>query len=151
MLSRESSMSSLIFRRTATIGAAAYALALGGSLAAKEIEEARMQSASPSASASDPAGTPQLKSIDRGNLYRRMMQLGMLSQVLGYKLSVDTEGKAAQCSFSREFKSPFTKKRLCEAFIETTAFEPARDESGKAVAGTYEGEIEIASFFQPSR
>jgi len=139
-------MSNLIFRRTPMIGAAAYALALGGSLAAKEIEEARMQSALPSASASDPAGTPQLKSIDRGILCRRMMQLGMLSQVLGYKLSVDAEGKAAHCSLSREFKSPFTRKRLCEAFIETTAFEPARDESGKAVAGTYEGEIEIASF-----
>lgn len=144
-------MSNLVFRRTAMIGAAAYALALGGSLAAKGTEEARMQGASPSASASDPAGSPQLTSIDRGILYRRMMQLGMLSQVLGYKLSVDAEGKAAQCSFSRQFKSPYTRKRLCEAFIETTAFEPARDATGQAVAGTYEGEIEIASFFQPSR
>jgi hypothetical protein len=151
MLSRESPMSNLVFRRTAMIGAAAYALALGGSLAAKDVEEARMQAASPPASASDPAGSPQLKSIDRGILYRRMMQLGMLSQVLGYKLSVDAEGKAAQCSFSRYFKSPYTRKRLCEAFIETTAFEPARDATGQAVTGTYEGEIEIASFFQPSR
>ena len=110
-----------------------------------------MQAAATSPSASDPAGTPQLKSIDREILYRRMMQLGMLTQVLGYKLSVDAEGKTAQCSFSREFKSAYTARRLCAAFIETTAFEPARDETGKPVAGTYEGAIEIASFFQPSR
>ncbi len=144
-------MSSLIFRRTAIIGATAAALALGGPLAANEVDEARMQAAATASAESDQAGTPQLKSIDREILYRRMMQLGMLTQVLGYKLSVDAEGKATQCSFSREFKSAYTTKRLCAAFIETTAFEPARDEGGKAMAGTYEGEIEIASFFQPSR
>lgn len=148
-------MSNLIFRRIAMIGVAACALALGGPLAANEIEEARMQapSATPSATpaASDPAATPQLKSIDRPILYRRMMQLGMLTQVLGYKLSVDTEGKPVECSCSRSFKSAYTAKRLCAAFIETVAFEPARDETGKSVTGTYEGAIEIASFFQPSR
>ncbi|MCL9982610.1 MAG: hypothetical protein NBV60_05565 [Erythrobacter sp.] len=141
-------MSNLIVRRAAMIGAAAYTLALSGPLAANEIEEARMQ-ATPAAS--DPAATPQLKSIDRPILYRRMMQLGMLTQVLGYKLSVDTEGKPVECSFSRSFKSAYTAKRLCAAFIETVEFEPARDETGKSVTGTYEGEIEIASFFQPSR
>ena len=144
-------MSNLIVRRAAMIGAAACALALSGPLAANEIEEARMQAPSAGPAASDPAATPQLKSIDRPILYRRMMQLGMLTQVLGYKLSVDTEGKPVECSFSRSFKSAYTAKRLCAAFIETVAFEPARDETGKSVTGTYEGEIEIASFFQPSR
>lgn len=144
-------MSSLIFRRTAMIGATAAALALGGPLAANEVEEARKQAAATTSSASDPAGPPQLKSIDREVLYRRMIQLGMVTQVLGYKLSVDAEGKASECSFSREFKSAYTTRRLCAAFIRTTVFEPARDETGKPIGGTYEGTIEIASFFQPNR
>lgn len=94
---------------------------------------------------------PELTAIDYTVLYRRMMQLGMLSQQLGYTLTVDGDGKAVACSFSRRFKSPYTSKELCKAFIRTTQFKPARDGQGNAVIGLYEGEVEIASFFQPNR
>lgn len=97
------------------------------------------------------AKPPELASIDYKLLYRRLMQLGMLSQVLGYSLSVDADGKATDCRFSRRFKSRYTRDQLCTAFMESTRFHPARGASGAAVGGTYEGEIEIASFFQPSR
>ena len=92
-----------------------------------------------------------LEEIDYKLLYRRMMQLGMLSQVLGYSLTVDAEGKATDCRFSRRFKSAYTTKELCKQFLRVTTFEPARDAQGNPVVGTYEGEIEIASFFQPNR
>jgi hypothetical protein len=97
------------------------------------------------------AAAPVLTEIDYKLLYRRMMQLGMLSQVLGYTLSVDDKGEATDCRFSRRFKSRYTREQLCEAFRDATGFQPARDAQGIAVAGTYEGEVEVASFFQPSR
>ena len=97
------------------------------------------------------AAAPVQTEIDYKLLYRRMMQLGMLSQVLGYSLSVDAEGKVTDCRFSRHFKSRYTREQLCEAFREATEFRSARDAQGNAVAGTYEGEVEVASFFQPSR
>lgn len=97
------------------------------------------------------AAPPVLAEIDYKRLYRRMMQLGMLSQVIGYTLDVDAEGKATDCHFSRRFKSRYTREQLCEAFREATGFQPARDAQGNAVAGTYQGEVEVASFFQPSR
>lgn len=140
-----------MFRRLAMIAGAALALSFGTPAAANEMVDARMQAGEPAIPAADAVPGPQLKAIDRGILYRRLMQLGMLSQVLGYKLNVDAEGQTTGCSFSRSFKSRYTAKRLCDAFIETTSFEPARDDRGEAVEGTYEGEIEIASYFQPSR
>lgn len=94
--------------------------------------------------------SPELAAIDYKILYRRLMQLGMLSQVLGYSLTVSADGQVIDCNFSSTFKSRFTRKQLCKAFIETTAFEPARDADGNAVMGTYEDEVEVASFFQPS-
>jgi hypothetical protein len=97
------------------------------------------------------AQPPELVSIDYDMLYRQLMQLGMVSQVLGYSLNVDADGKASDCSFSRRFSRRYTREQLCKAFVTYTEFRPARDASGNAVAGTYEGEIEIASFFQPSR
>ncbi len=84
-------------------------------------------------------------------LYRQLMQLGMVSQVLGYSLRVDADGKATDCSFSRRFARRYTREQLCKAFVTYTELRPARDAAGNAVVGTYEGEIEVASFFQPSR
>jgi hypothetical protein len=101
--------------------------------------------------AAETAQAPELVEIDYKTLYRRMMRLGMVSQVLGYTLAVDEAGKPTDCELSRKFRSPYTVKALCKDLMATTTFEPARDAQGNAVAGTYEGEVEIASFFQPSR
>lgn len=101
--------------------------------------------------AAEDGQAPELVEIDYKTLYRRMMQLGMVTQVLGYMLAVDEAGQPTDCELSRKFRSPYTTKALCKELIATTTFEPARDVQGNAVAGTYEGEVEIASFFQPSR
>jgi len=94
--------------------------------------------------------TPQLTSINYERLYRRLVQAGMISQVLGYTLTVDAEGKPVGCSFSREFRMLVTERDVCRSFLRSVTFEPARDAQGNPVAGRYSGEIEIASFFQPN-
>ncbi len=106
------------------------------------------QDAAPDAQVGQP---PELVAIDYKALYREMMRLGMVSQVLGYTLTVGSDGRPADCRFSRRFKNRYTRRQLCQAFRNTTTFRPARDGQGNPVIGTYEGEIEIASFFQPSR
>lgn len=97
------------------------------------------------------AQAPELVEIDYKTLYRRMMQLGMVTQVLVYTLAVDEGGQPTDCELSRKFRSPFTVKELCKELMATTTLEPARDAQGNAVSGSYKGEVEIASFFQPSR
>ncbi|WP_086608312.1 hypothetical protein [Erythrobacter donghaensis] len=95
--------------------------------------------------------TPQLVSINYERLYRRMVQAGMVSQVLEYSLSVDAEGKATGCRFGRDFRMLSTEREVCRSFLRSVSFEPARDDAGNPVAGTYRGKVEIASFFQPDR
>jgi len=109
-------------------------------------------SASPEASlaVSDPAQAPQITSIDYVRLYRRLVQAGLLSQVLGYTLTVSAEGKPVECSFSRDFRMLVTEREVCRSFMRSIAFEPARDAQGNPVVARYQGEIEIASFFQPN-
>lgn len=97
------------------------------------------------------AQAPQLVAINYERLYRRMVQAGMVSQVLEFSLSVDAEGKATGCSFGRDFRMLATEREVCRSFLRSVSFEPARDHAGRAVAGTYRGEVEIASFFQPDR
>jgi hypothetical protein len=106
------------------------------------------QDAAPQAEVGQP---PELVAIDYKVLYREMMRLGMVSQVLGYTLTIDTDGRTTDCSFSRRYKNRYTRDQLCKAFRRATTFRPARDAQGNPVIGTYDGEIEIASFFQPSR
>lgn len=119
-----------------------------GLILAGTVSPLHAEAASPAA---EGAQAPELVDIDYKTLYRRMMQLGMVTQVLGYTLAVDETGQPTDCELSRKFRSPYTVKALCKELMATTTLEPARDAQGNAVAGTYEGEVEIASFFQPSR
>lgn len=123
---------------------------LGTPVLAGDVADADV-SASVSGTADGAGQGPELAAIDYKLLYRRLMQLGMLSQKLGYTLTVGADGKPTDCEFSRPIKSAYTRKRLCMAFIETITFQPARDVAGEPLVGAYQGEIEIASFFQPSR
>jgi protein TonB len=100
--------------------------------------------------ARDTAAAPQLTEINYERLYRRLVQAGMFSQVLGYTLTVDAEGKVTGCSFTRDFRMVVTERDLCRAFTRSFSFVPARDTAGKAVAGQYQGKVEVASFFQPN-
>jgi hypothetical protein len=89
-------------------------------------------------------------SIDYDRLYRRLVQEGMISQVLGYTLTVDAEGKPVGCSFSRGFRMLVTERGVCRSFLRSVTFERARDAQGNPVAGRYSDEIEVVSFFRPN-
>jgi len=102
------------------------------------------------AMADNPGASPLLTELKYERLYRRLIQAGMLSQVLDYTLAVDPEGKVTGCSFSRQFRMEFTQRELCRAFARSHSFEPARDAQGNPVASTFVSTIEVASFFQPS-
>lgn len=103
-----------------------------------------------SAFASNSSPAPHLTEINYERLYRRLIQAGMFSQVLGYTLSVDAEGRVTGCSFTRDFRMEVTKRDLCRAFARSFSFQPARDAAGNPVTGQYHGRIEVASFFQPN-
>ncbi|RNJ61635.1 MAG: hypothetical protein EDM03_14730 [Porphyrobacter sp. IPPAS B-1204] len=134
------------------IGAAAPIALVAASPLSAETAVPMSASFNPSAgTVADVAQSPQLTSINYVRLYRRLVQAGMVSQVLGYSLTVDADGKPVGCSFSRDFRMLATEREVCRSFIRSVTFEPARDAQGNPVAGTYGGEIEIASFFQPSR
>jgi hypothetical protein len=126
-------------------------LAVASPLAAETTAPLAAEFSAASVAVANVAEAPQLSSINYERLYRRLVQAGMLSQVLHYTLSVDAEGKPVECSFSRDFRMLVTEREVCRSFLRSVTFEPARDAQGNPVAGRYQGEIEIASFFQPNR
>lgn len=126
------------------------AVAASAPLAAEAPLPAAVEFSAVTALVSDASPAPRLTEINYERLYRRLIQAGMFSQVLGYTLTVDTDGKVTGCSFSRDFRLLVTERDLCRAFSRAFAFEPARDSAGNPVAGAYEGKVEVASFFQPN-
>jgi protein TonB len=75
----------------------------------------------------------------------------MLSQTLGYTVTVAADGAVTDCTLSRKFRRAFINAQLCKAVAGSAQFAPARDAQGNAVASTYKGEVRIHSFFQPDR
>ncbi len=74
-------------------------------------------------------------------LTREASRQGMLSQKLGYTLTVDAQGNPAQCELSRDFRMRVTEIALCRPLLRYMTFEPALDESGRPAPGQYSGEI----------
>lgn len=93
----------------------------------------------------------ELVAFDYQEFFDRATQLGMLSQTLGYTLTVAPDGKVTDCSLARRFKSPYVTKELCEAVSRNAQLNPARDAQGNAVSGTYKGEVQIYSYFAANR
>lgn len=71
---------------------------------------------------------------------------GLLSEVLGFTLTVDPEGKATDCTISRHFRRQATRIGLCRPFLRHTTFNPAVNAAGEAVEGTYYIEINFNMF-----
>lgn len=80
-----------------------------------------------------------------------MTQLGMVSQQLGYSLSIDAEGQVTDCNLSRRFKSRFTADEICKALARNIEFAPARDAQGNATESSYNGALDLLTFFRPDR
>lgn len=97
------------------------------------------------------AQLPALIEMDSLRLYRRMSQLGMVSQQLGFSLDVGADGTASACRLARPFRSPYTNKEACKALVRYIKLAPARDAQGTAIEGTYESAVNLWTFFRPDR
>lgn len=102
-------------------------------------------------SSTEPLQPVQLVAFDYHNFLERSLELGMLSQTLGYSVTVAADGEVTDCTFSRKFRRAFITAQLCKAVAGSAQFAPARDAQGNAVPSTYKGEVKIHSFFQPNR
>ena len=67
----------------------------------------------------------------------------MLSQKLGYTLTVDSEGKVTDCAIDYDFRRLATKIAMCRPFLKHMTFEPALDDGGNPTVGTYEFEVDF--------
>lgn len=93
----------------------------------------------------------ELLEFDYEEFFVRATRLGMLTQTLGYTVTVGQDGEVTDCTLARSFRSPYTTKELCKAIARYAQFQPARDAQGNAVLGTYTGEVQIYSYFTPNR
>lgn len=60
---------------------------------------------------------------------------------VGYTLVVDAAGAPTDCELSEKFRMNYVNVKLCEVLIRNHSFEPAVDDAGKAVEGSYEGRL----------
>lgn len=70
----------------------------------------------------------------------------ILSQRLGYILTIGTDGEVTNCELTREFRYRATEVAMCRPFERHLNFEPALDENGMPTVGTYEFSIDINTF-----
>ena len=68
----------------------------------------------------------------------------MLSQKLGYTLTIDAKGNAVDCKLSRDFRRKATEIALCRPILKYSRFRPARDADGNPVSGTYSTAVDFA-------
>jgi hypothetical protein len=67
---------------------------------------------------------------------------------VGYTLSVDEAGTPTDCELTERFRMTYVNDKLCEVLLRTHSFEPAKDESGAAVEGSYEGRLNFLEMRQ---
>jgi len=60
---------------------------------------------------------------------------------IAYSLTVDAEGNATDCELTETFRMRRITLRLCDVLMAHHTFEPAQDENGTAVEGTYSSRI----------
>ena len=56
---------------------------------------------------------------------------------IAYRLTVDAEGNATECELTESFRLRHVSIRLCDVLMAHHTFEPAHDETGTAVEGSY--------------
>jgi hypothetical protein len=62
---------------------------------------------------------------------------------VGYTLAVDAAGTPTDCELADKFRMNYVNARLCDVLIKHHTFEPARDATGAAVDGSYEGRLNL--------
>lgn len=123
-------------------------LAANSEVALPQVEVAHTPEDVSTSAASQPV---QLVTFDYQEFFDRATQLGMLSQTLGYTLTVAPDGKVTDCALARRFRSPYIVKELCEAVTRNVQLHPARDAQGNAISGIFTSEVRIYSYFAANR
>jgi hypothetical protein len=65
----------------------------------------------------------------------------LISDVVGFALKVDADGKAVECGLSRGFRR--AEETLCGPLMSYHRFDPARDKDGKPIPGIYLSQIDF--------
>lgn len=132
---------------------ASFALAVGATPIALSANTAEriVDLAQSSGSPANGARSATLVEFDYDRFFDRATQLGLLTQKIGYTLTVSPEGKATDCKLSRTFRRQFVNKELCKSFMRNAKLSPAVDAAGNPVPGTYTGEVQMWSFFRADR
>ncbi|WP_299192165.1 hypothetical protein [uncultured Erythrobacter sp.] len=60
---------------------------------------------------------------------------------VAYRMTVDSEGNVTNCELTESFRRAYITQRLCAILSEHHTFEPALDDSGMPVEGTYTAQI----------
>nr|WP_298927142.1 hypothetical protein [uncultured Erythrobacter sp.] len=76
-------------------------------------------------------------------LGREAARQRLLSQNLDFTLSVDANGKPTECDLAYDFRRKATEIAICRPLLKYMKFEPAIDENGDPVAGTYKSTIDF--------
>lgn len=71
----------------------------------------------------------------------------ILSQRLGYTLTVDAAGTVTECALDYEFRLRATQIAMCRPFVKHMTFEPALDAAGNPVVGKYEFDVDFSMMF----
>lgn len=70
----------------------------------------------------------------------------LLTEVIGYRLAVDAEGRPTDCTLDRDFRRRIVTIQLCRVLVGHHRFEPARDAAGKPIAGSYSSRIDFRTW-----
>ena len=70
----------------------------------------------------------------------------ILSQTLGYVLTVDASGNVSDCELNYDFRRQATTNAMCRPFLRHMSFEPALDDKGNPTVGTYAFVIDFNMF-----
>lgn len=119
--------------RFASLTAAAAALAFSPAVLANDTAEIVPAS----------EATPvKLVEFDGGwEVLKTSSQLRVWRSHLGYKLTVDAEGKPTGCEITEQFRRAYVNKKLCSVLMKSHTFEPARDAADAPVAGSYSNSL----------
>lgn len=99
--------------------------------------------ASASDAATGPRGPVLIAFEGLNQLAAEASRQAMLSQVLGFTLTIDAEGKPTQCELDRDFRRRATEIALCRPLLRYHRFEPAIDAQGNPVEGRYRSQIDF--------
>jgi len=115
---------------------------LAAATAALLLSPATMAQEAGAASGKSEASPVRLVSFDGGwQFLKTSSRLRIMRPAVDYTLTVDAAGEVTGCKLAHEFRRAYINERLCDVLVEHHTFEPAHDETGAAVEGSYSSRL----------